>query len=85
MQTRIWLEIGLVAVMTISVIGFFINRTQLKRGLGIRQIQFLAVALLLPMTVILALENVLMPETVGTLLGAVAGYVLSGIAKEDSE
>jgi hypothetical protein len=50
--------------------------------IGIRAIQFLAVVFMLPLLIILGINNILGRETIGTLLGVVLGYVLSGAWKE---
>lgn len=66
-----------------GLVGVFVNRLHLKRGLGIRIIQFLAVAFILPTIVILSLEGVLESQASATLLGTIIGYVLSGIGKDE--
>jgi len=53
----------------------------LKRGIGARTIQFAAVILIVPGIFILALERVLPSDTVGALLGALTGYLLSGLGR----
>jgi len=77
------LELSAVIVMVGGLIGIFVERCRTKRGIGVRVIQFLSVVLVIPVIFILALEKVLSSETVGTLLGAVVGYVLSGIGKDE--
>ena len=47
-----------------------------------RAIQFLSVVLVVPAILILALRGILQAETVGTLIGALIGYLLSGIGSE---
>ena len=47
-----------------------------------RTVQFLAVSFIIPMVLILALSEILQPETLATLLGTLFGYVLSGIGEE---
>ena len=46
-------------------------------------IQFLAVVFVVPAIIILALEGVLGTESTAALLGAIVGYVLSGIGKDE--
>lgn len=53
------------------------------RGIGARAIQFIATIFLLPIILILALEKLLDSQVVGTLIGGLMGYLLSGIANFD--
>ena len=54
-------------------------------GIGARMIQFATVALLIPFLTILGLEEVLKGETIGTIIGGLVGYILSGISKYDEK
>src|ERR1700689_1043228 len=67
------------AVLFLALI--LINRTKdgNHKGIGARIIQLCVVVLIFPTILILGLEKVLTGETLGTLLGGVMGYVLSGI------
>jgi hypothetical protein len=73
------------AVMLASVIGtlYIILRMQNLRGLSVtpRHIQFVSVCLIVPTILILGLEKVLTSETSATLIGGLAGYLLSGLGK----
>jgi hypothetical protein len=82
-----WIEIILVGIMFLGLIGIFHNRIKLKKGIGVRVIQFTTILLLLPTILILALEELLNLDVVATLLGAIVGYVLAGISgwKNDEE
>jgi len=55
--------------------------TVVKRplGIGVREIQLIALLVLAPTIAILGFECKLSGEGTGTLLGAIVGYVLSGI------
>jgi hypothetical protein len=76
-------------VMLISVIGvlWIVIRTyaDLKYSIGARHIQFVSVCLIVPTILILGLEKVLTSETSATLIGGLAGYLLSNIGKHDPE
>jgi hypothetical protein len=50
-----------------------------KYGLGARIIQLCAVVMLFPAILILGLERILDAATIGTLIGGLVGYVLSGV------
>lgn len=72
-------------VMLGSVFGAFwsLRRAQTKAetAIGSRHIQFVSVCLIVPTILILGLEKVLTSETSATLIGGLAGYLLSGIGK----
>lgn len=72
-------------VMLVSVVGAFwsLKRARTKAGtaIGPRHIQFVSVCLIVPTILILGLEKVLTSETSATLIGGLAGYLLSGIGK----
>ncbi len=52
-----------------------------KTGLGARVIQLCAVVMLVPAIVILGLEGIFDSATLGTLIGGLVGYVLSGVGQ----
>ncbi len=74
-------EVGALAIMLLSVIGVITQRLVSGMGLGARAIQFLAVGLLFPILLILALEKAIASETTAALLGGLAGYLLSDVGK----
>jgi hypothetical protein len=71
--------------MLASVIGvlWLVIRTYRFTGfsVGPRHIQFVSVCLIIPTILILGLERVLTHETSATLIGGLAGYLLSNIGK----
>lgn len=73
-------EIIAAVTMVTGILGILVTRR--NKGIGIRVIQFSAVVLVLPIILILAIEKLISTDVVGTLLGAIVGYVLSGIATE---
>jgi hypothetical protein len=75
------IEIGCMIIMVLIVVGIFIQRIVTGKGLGARAIQFIAVGFILPIILILALEKILSAEATAALLGALAGYLLSGVGK----
>jgi 4-amino-4-deoxy-L-arabinose transferase-like glycosyltransferase len=79
--------IELVAVITILAgpICVIVERIMSKKGIGARAIQFCAVVMLIPTIILLALEKVLDTATVGTLVGALTGYLLSGVGEYGSQ
>ena len=79
MDSKNTFELILVCGIALAPLLLLIERFAGDRGIGARAIQFLAVAMLIPAILILALENILDSSTVGTLIGALTGYLLSGI------
>jgi len=69
--------------MILLSVGIIVQRLVSKMGLGARAIQFLAVALLFPILLILALEKAIAAETTAALLGGMAGFLLSDIGRFD--
>jgi len=78
----LWLEAVMAGIMLVGLVGVLCERVKRKKGIGVRSIQFLFVAIAVPAVVILALEGVLSSEGVSALLGVLIGYMLFGFAKE---
>ena len=70
-------------VMLVGVFGAFWSLKKAKTlhgtAIGPRHIQFVSVCLIVPTILILGLEKVLTSETTATLIGGLAGYLLSGL------
>jgi hypothetical protein len=81
---RIAVEIVACSVMVLGLVGVFIERWRSKRGVDAPTIQLLAVTQVLPIILILALEDILSGQTAAALLGVVVGYVLSGIPRNQT-
>ena len=84
MTTKELIEIIMASIMALVLIGLFLRTMIQKKGIGARIIQFTSIAFLIPTIVILSIEGILPGATVGTLLGGLAGYVLSGISNFDN-
>jgi hypothetical protein len=78
------LWIGFIAALTMAggLGGIFYLVNKQNATIGIKTIQLVAVVFVLPLLIILGILNVLGRETIGTLLGVIVGYVLSGFGKE---
>ncbi len=76
--------IGLIGalIMAGGLGGIFYLILKQNMTIGTKAIQFLAVVFVLPLVLVLGILNVLGRETIGTIIGTVVGYVLSGIGKE---
>ncbi len=78
-ETLNCISTALVALMFLGLIAVFIERFINGKGIGARTIQIISILLIIPMIGILALQGVLESQTTATLIGALTGYLLSGI------
>jgi hypothetical protein len=83
-NTKAILELGAGIIMIGGTIAVFVERFIHNKAIGVRIIQFLAILLLVPTILILALENILNTETISALLGALIGYIYV-LSKEKDE
>ena len=81
MDNKSYIELGSVLVMVVGVGGIAFERLFSKRGIGLRVIQALGLILVFPTVLILGLEGVLEKSAVGTMLGALVGYLFADVAK----
>ena len=72
----------LAVTMALSVVGYFWNRIVTGKSIGIRATQFMTVVLIIPAIVILAIGDIISSAVLGTLFGALIGYVLSNMARD---
>ena len=70
--------------MALAITGVILERILSKKGIGVRVIQFLAASLLIPGATILGIKKLLSSEAIATLFGAIAGYILASIGKEEN-
>lgn len=68
--------VNVMCLCLIAVVGAggVLNRLILRRGMGLRFCQFLAIGMGLPAVVMLAMNDKLDRQAVGTLMGAVIGF-----------
>ncbi len=88
-----WLEVILASTVPLVVLGVIatrlwnyriVNGQKIRgRGLGVRTIQFAAVATIVPTVAILALHGILQGDAVAAIFGGMIGYLLASIAKFD--
>ena len=67
----------------LGIVGGIWNRLTLKKGIGIRFIQYLGLTVFIPVIVILSLEDRISQEMTGAIVAAAVGAVLAGIGKEE--
>lgn len=77
-----WVEVIAAITMPLTVIGYAVQRAARGGAIFSKTIQIVGVFLFLPAVLILGLEKDIPEAALGTLLGAVAGYLLSNIGKE---
>lgn len=81
--TRFWIEIIAALTITLAIGAVLYQRFQQGASpISLRTIQLLAISVMAPLILILGLERVLEPSAVGALIGALLGYLLSGIGNE---
>jgi phosphate starvation-inducible membrane PsiE len=73
----------LLFVMVVGAIGGIVNRLKLKKGVGLRFIQYLGLVVLVPMVGVLTLENRISQEMTGAIAAAAVGGLLAGIGKDE--
>lgn len=79
---QVWIGIIGALIMAGGLGGLFYLITKQNAVIGTKAIQFLAIVFVLPLILILGVMNVLGRETLGTIIGTVVGYVLSGFSRE---
>ena len=75
-----WVDGGLIVLMAIAIVGTLYHRLKMEFGIGDRAIQFVGLCLVVPTVLMLGLEDKVSKENMGTILGAIIGYTLSGIS-----
>lgn len=79
-SSSLWLiilAIGVLSIGTIAIVLLFNDNLQIEWIASGQVIQFVTVMILLSVIMALGLANILKENTLGTLLGGIAGYVLS--------
>lgn len=78
-----WIAIIMALTVPMSVVGVLIERIANRKGIGVRVIQFVAVATMMPAIFILATKGFLDGSSVSALIGALVGYLFSHISEFD--
>lgn len=70
------------AIFAVPVLLVF-QRILSGKGIGVRAIQFVAVATVVPAVVVLAMQGLMQGETVAAILSGLVGYLLGNVSKFD--
>jgi hypothetical protein len=82
MYYNFWISLLSVLIMLGGLGGVLYLVLKKQATINNKMIQFLAITFVLPLLITLGIMNILGRETIGTLLGVVVGFVLSGFGKE---
>ena len=82
MEPKFWIEIIAALTIPLCLIVIAWNRVKTEKGLGMSALRFLVVGSVLPVLTILGLERVLEAGTIGSILGAIVGYLFSESARQ---
>ena len=83
MNVREWIEIACALTILAVPVGVVIQRCIVAKGTGVRSIQFVAAATVIPAVLILGLEGLMDGNGLAALVGAFVGYLFSNIADFD--
>ena len=83
MSTKGFVECSMVAIMLIGIVGGIWNRIKTSKGIGVRFIQYLGLTALVPVVVILSLEDRISSEMTGAIAATGVGSILSGVGKDE--
>jgi hypothetical protein len=72
-----WIEIICALTIPISVVAVVWHRVTRDMGMGYRALQFLAIGVVVPAVIILALEGKLAGEAVAAIIGGVVAYLFT--------
>jgi hypothetical protein len=79
------IEYCLIAIAVIATAGGVWNRIKLSRGIGVRFIQYLGIAVLVPLIAVLSLEGRISQEMTGAIAIAAIGGVLASVGRDEKE
>lgn len=77
-----FMDLSLIAIMTLGLVIIGLLVYFKKAGLGPRTIQFASIVLVFPTIILLSIHGAIQSQIVGTLIGTLAGYLLSSFRDE---
>lgn len=78
-----WIDVALGSVFPLLLVAVIWNRVQLKRGIGVRAIQFIGVGMVVSGATLLGLHGLLQGEAIAAIFGTTVGYLLASIMRFD--
>jgi cytochrome c oxidase assembly factor CtaG len=82
-MNQIWIAVIGALIMAAGLGGVLYLIIKQQAGITTKMIQFLTIAFMLPLLLVLGIINSLGRDTIGVLLGVIVGYVLSGFGKDN--
>ncbi len=82
-MNQIWIVVIGALIMIAGLGGILYLIITQQAAITTKVIQFLTIAFMAPLLLILGLTNTLGRDTISTLLGVIVGYVLSGFGKDN--
>jgi hypothetical protein len=79
--SKFWVEIIAAATIPLAFLGVIWHRISREMGMGYRALQFLAIGVVMPVVLILALEEKLAGEAVAAIVGGVVAYLFTATTK----
>ncbi len=83
-MTKSIVEIAMLVIAVICAIGGVWNRIKVKKGIGVRFIQYLGLTVPVPIISILALEGRISQEMMGAIAAAAVGGILTGLGRDEN-
>ena len=77
LDAKFWVEIIAALTVPIAFIGVIFHRIKSEMGMGYRSLQFLAIGVVCPVVLVLAMESRLEGQAVAAIFGGVVAYLFA--------
>jgi hypothetical protein len=81
MDTRRIIEVLAAVAIPLAFLAVLIRAYLQPEGIGVRTVQLTTIGMVVPLILILGMENILEAQSIGTLIGGLIGYALSGVSR----
>lgn len=78
-----WIQLIAASAFPLAILGVIANRAQTGKGIGVRVIQFVVAATVVPGILILALRGLVGGEASVAVIASLVGFLFASIAKFD--